>query len=174
MRLAFYGGQTAGIITLLTLLARKQEVAIVIPQDKAVEDLATLFSLEITANTRLNTPHIIKKLKQQVDFLICCHGKTILQKELVQQIRCINLHPCLYKYKGAKPIKRLLEDKNPRASVAAHWMVEKVDAGQVIVEEFIDIQNIESKTESQVYSELYPLYSKIVLMAPEKINISSI
>lgn len=163
MKIAFYGGQTAGVITLLTLLASKQKIIYVIPEDKGIKQIAEYFSLTVTDRQLLDNSEYISKLQSQVDFLICCHGKKILSKKFVTSIRCINLHPCLYAYKGATPIQKLIADKNPKASVAAHWMTEKVDTGKVIVEEFINIENVENKTEAVVYNELYPLYIKVLL-----------
>ncbi len=170
MRIAFYGGQTAGIVVLLSLLADKQNIVYVIPEDDGIKQVAESFFLTVTDRHLLDKSEYISELHSQVDYLVCCHGRKILSKELVSSIRCINLHPCLYAYKGVSPIKRLIADKNPKASVASHWMTEKVDAGKVIVEEFINIENVENKTEAEVYNELYPLYSEVLLKTLKQIS----
>lgn len=63
------------------------------------------------------------------DLLVCVHGKEILTKEILDhpKLGCINVHPCLYKYKGKEPIKRLLEEDENKASVGVHYMSETVD-----------------------------------------------
>ena len=79
------------------------------------------------------------------------------------RLGAINVHPCLFKYKGLHPVRRLLEDGGTRASVGVHRMAEKVDEGEVLIEEFIDIRG--KKSVDEVYNALYPLYSLITLKA---------
>jgi methionyl-tRNA formyltransferase len=57
----------------------------------------------------------------------------------------------------------LLKDKNPKASVGVHYMTERVDAGEVIIEEFVDVSGKETVVE--VYNELYPYYAITLLKA---------
>ncbi|MEK7165970.1 MAG: formyltransferase family protein [Patescibacteria group bacterium] len=171
MKIAFYGGETAGVVALLTLLARKQNVVVIFPQDAKLNLIAEQFKLEQQDKLQLKNPQYIQKLSKKVDLIICCHGRLILPNELVSKVKSINLHPCLYKYKGLRPIRQLIADKNPRASVASHWMIEKIDAGQTIIEEFKKIENIQTKTEADIYNELYPIYVKVLIKTLEKINI---
>lgn len=170
MKVAFYGGQTAGVITLLTLLAEKVDVRFVIAEDEKLQLIAQIFNLELKPKALLGNENYIEVLKNDIDFFICSHGKKILSENLVNKLRCINLHPCLYKYKGARPIKRLIADNNPKASVASHWMTEKIDEGETIVEEFIQIDNVSEKTEADVYNNIYPLYSQVIIKTIEKIS----
>lgn len=162
MQIAFYGGQTAGIVVLLTILAKNHKISFIIPQDNTIRELAVFFKLNILEKENLENPDTISLIKKKSDLFICCHGRKIFSKRFVQNIRCINLHPCLYKYKGANPIARLIKDNNPKASVAAHWMTENIDEGKTIIEKFKKIQSISSKSESEIYDELYPLYSKVL------------
>src|SRR3989304_8840275 len=127
MKIAFYGGQTAGLVTLLALLAQKVDVRFVIAEDENVHKIARNFNLELRPKESLENKKFISILKRDMDFFICCHGKKILSADFVNTLKCINLHPCFYKYKGARPIRRLIKDNNPRISVASHWMSEKVD-----------------------------------------------
>lgn len=170
MKVAFYGGQTAGVVVLLALLAKNKDIRFVIAEDEKVAKLAKIFDLQIKPKKFLDKKNFIKVLKHEVDFLICCHGKKILGVDLVNNLKCINLHPCLYKYKGARPIKRLIEDANPKASVASHWMTGRVDQGKVILEKFKVIHNVKNKTEAEVYNELYPLYLEVISKTLEKLT----
>ena len=170
MRIAFYGGQTAGMISLLSLLGTQHSVRFVFPEDRKVETIAELFKLSILPKKDLNTAATIRLIANSVDLFICCHGKKVLSRAFVTSIRCINLHPCLYLYKGAHPIRRLIADHNPKASVAAHWMTEIVDQGNTIVELFETINNIKNKSEADVYAALYPLYVKTFIMTLQIID----
>ncbi len=170
MRIAFYGGQTAGLVVLLTLLAKDYDIVFVIPEDELINHAAKLFKLKIKSKLFLNKKSFIKELKERVDLLICCHGREILPNELIHNLKCINLHPCLYKYKGARPVMRLIKDKNPKASVGSHWMVSKVDSGSVILEKFKKIKSVQSKTEAEVYNELYPVYVEVIIESLKKLG----
>ena len=170
MKVAFYGGQTAGIVVLLTLLAKRYSVNYVIPEDDGIKNIALGLQLPIYPKNLLNNEKFINNLKNNIDLLICCHGRKILTPQLVNTVKCINIHPCLYKYKGARPIKRLIRDKNPKASVASHYMTEQVDLGKVIIERFINIPGVESKTEAEIYHDLYPLYESVIIETLNKLG----
>lgn len=170
MRIAFYGGQTAGLVVLLALLAKGADIVFVIPEDENIKLIAELFKLKMKSKLFLSNNNFIEKLKKEVDLFICCHGRKILTSELTDNLKCINLHPCLYIYKGSRPIKRLIEDKNQRASIGCHWMVSKVDAGHVILEKFKLIKDVQTKTEAEVYSQLYPLYIDVIISSLKKIG----
>lgn len=170
MRIAFYGGQVAGIITLLTLQGTQHEIQYVFPEDAGVATIAHTLNLPTINKQDLNLEKTIAKLSQNIDLFVCCHGRKIISAPFVQKIRCINLHPCLYKYKGVRPIERLIKDNNSRASVAAHWMVPEVDAGQTIVEKFISIPQVSQKTPADIYALLYPLYVDVLLEALHQIS----
>lgn len=169
MKIAFYGGETVGVITLLALLAQNHYIACVIPEDERVAEVAKIFDIPLKPKKFLESMKFIRRLKKEIDIFICCHGRKILPKSLFESVKCINIHPCLYKYKGVKPVKRLIEDKNPRASVAVHFMTEKIDKGKTIVELFTRIDGVGQMSEIQVYTKLYPLYVKALVKALDKI-----
>ena len=168
MKVVFYGGNQAGVFGLLTLLAERIDVVCVIPEkDGFIESIAKEFNLNIKKPGDINNPDFVLYLKSlNPDFLLCVHGRKIIKKDLLS-LGCVNVHPCLYGYKGVRPIKRLLEDNNTKASVGVHWMTEEVDEGEVIVENF---KEIESKTEIEVYNEIYPLYVKTIIDALRKLK----
>lgn len=47
MRIIFYGGRQAGMVTLLTLLALREKIICVIPVDEIVEEAARNFKLNV-------------------------------------------------------------------------------------------------------------------------------
>ena len=163
MKIIYYGGKQASIVGLLTLLAEGMDVICVIPEkDGILEPLARKLNMNIKNPENINDASFVSYLKSlNPDLLFCVHGRQILKKDMLS-IGCVNVHPCLYKYKGLRPIKKLLEDKNTKASVGVHWMSEKVDEGKIIIENF---KEIKGKTELEVYNELYPLYVETILDA---------
>ena len=167
MKIIFYGGRQAGMVSLLTLLALKEEIVCVIPVDNIVEKTAKRFGLKVRKVKDINNKKFVKYLKSlRPNLFVCCHGRQIFKKDILA-IGCINLHPCLYKYKGANPIERLLKDKEKKASVGVHWMTEEIDRGKVIAEEFFSVSG---KTPIEIYNELYPVYSKVLIKALNKIK----
>lgn len=171
MKVAFYGGQVAGMFVLTGLLAHQNiSVSFVIAQDDIVKQTAQLFHLKLMSLRQLDSPKFIEKLKKSIDVLICCHGRKILQKELTDSIRCINFHPCLYKYKGAYPIKRLLSNKDQKASIGAHIMTERIDRGPRIAEIFTSIDHQKIQSECEAYNQLYPVYLKLLDVVLKKIK----
>lgn len=171
MRIIFYGGRQAGAICLLTLLAREEQVVLVIPQDEIVESIAKEMKLAVFKPKSINSEESEQRLNAlNADLLVCVHGRQIVKKNIlgIPKKGCINAHPCLYKYKGADPIERLLADKETKASVGIHEMTEQVDGGKVIEEIFIDVSDC--KTVVEVYNKLYPVYSMAVNRALDKIG----
>lgn len=168
MKIVFYGGRQAGMLSLLTLLALKHEIVCVIPSDEIVEGVAAQFKLTIKKPLDINERSFVEYLqKLSADLFICCHGRQILKSKLLSILPSINMHPNLYKYKGSRPVERMLEEKISKASVGIHWMTAKVDEGEVIAELFTQIKG---RTPEGVYNELYPLYSKCLSRALENIS----
>ncbi|MFB6182329.1 MAG: formyltransferase family protein [Candidatus Magasanikbacteria bacterium] len=167
MKVLFYGGRQAGMVVLLSLLGLEIDVFSVIPEDDIVSQVASNFDLKTDPVNKINDKSFVDSLKKEnIDLIICCHGRKILDNSMLS-IGAINLHPCLYKYKGKDPIKRLLNDKETKASVGCHWMVEEVDQGGVITEKFIEVSG---DTEVEIYNQLYPLYSEVLVESMNKIK----
>ena len=166
MKVIFYGGQTAGLVVLLGLSAQSDvHIVGVIPQDDILIRVAKILHYKTNDVDKLDDILYIKKLSKTVDAMICCHGRKILKKELTDSIRCINFHPCLYKYKGAFPIKKLLENKDTKASVGAHFMTERIDKGPLIKEIFINLDQKKMNSECEVYIQLYSVYLEVLQKA---------
>lgn len=149
MKILVYAGQIAGVLVMMTI---KPEW--VIPQDDLVKNMALTLGIKLATFDTL----------PECDLYICCHGKKIIK----DTDKWINIHPCLYKYKGAHPVGSLLEDSNDVASVGIHHMTADVDEGEVIVEIF---KKIKSKTVDGVYRELYPVYVQAIKEALKKLDV---
>ncbi|MBI1866255.1 MAG: hypothetical protein HY005_01350 [Candidatus Staskawiczbacteria bacterium] len=168
MKVIFYGGRQAGLINLLATMALGHNVVCVVPVDDIVEQVALKMGLNVRKPKNINLDDFVNYLETlEADLFLCCHGRQIIKSRILKEFKCINFHPCLYKYKGADPIKKLLDEGNKKASVAAHWMAEDIDEGEVIVENF---KEIVSQNEIGVYNELYPLYVQTLVDVFEKIK----
>ena len=160
LTITFMGGRQAGAIGLLTLLAAKCEIACVVAYDKVVSDLAHSFGIPTVES--IKTKKFIDALNSS-DLLVCVHGREIVPSSILKMPRLgsINVHPCLYKYKGADPIGRLLKKKNSMASVGIHYMTDVIDGGKVIAENYIRVDGL--TTTEAVYNALYPVYASVLL-----------
>lgn len=167
MKIFFMGGKQAGCIGLLTMLAKGNSVKGAVMYDEMTSKLAT--ELKIPVFSSIKSPECHGLVKDS-DLLVSVHGREIVPGSVLAMPRlgCINAHPCLYKYKGARPVERMLEDGETRASVGIHRMTEKLDEGEVLSEIFIDVSG--KKTTEEVYNLLYPLYSLSIIKALEKLK----
>jgi methionyl-tRNA formyltransferase len=160
MRAVFMGGRQAGCVGLLTALAFGCEIDALVAYDDQVMMVADLLGL--TARPSISDT---RGALADADLLISVHGRELVPSRLLTLPRLggINVHPCLYAYKGGDPIGRLLADGNTRASVGVHRMTDELDQGEVIVEEFVDVTG--DRTVTEVYNRLYPHYASALYRA---------
>lgn len=162
VKVGFIGARQAGIIGLLAVLSQKVNVLGLVYYEDIIKELACLLGIPIFSSIK---DERFQELLKECDLLISVHGREIVSKKILSLPKYggINAHPCLYKYKGADPIGRLLEDKNEKGSVAVHFMTGSVDEGEVICEQFIDVGRC--STREEIYNKLYPLYAKVIIEA---------
>ncbi len=161
-KITYMGGNQAGIIGALTALSLGNDITAAVSYSNDLTYILHL--LNIKTYDSIKNKQFIDKVKRS-DMLLSVHGREIVKPDLLNasKLGAINIHPYLYKYKGANPVERALKDKEFKASVGAHIMVENVDEGEVLVEEFIDVYP--SKNVEEVYNKLYPYYSIVILKA---------
>src|SRR5437867_5076434 len=100
-------GRTAGCVGLLTALALRHEVLGVVGYDGEVESLAGSLGLEVSTSLKRDA---VRGWLARADLMLCVHGREIVSADLLALPRYggINVHPCLYRYKGADPVGRML------------------------------------------------------------------
>jgi hypothetical protein len=157
MKIVFYGGEKVGMASLLTLLARRNERnydIIVIREDPLIEKIAVIFNLETISFEDIN--------KTSFNLLVCVHGDKLIPKNILDEHldACINIHPCLYKYKGNHPVERYIQNKDMYGSVGCHFMTETPDTGDVLLELFFDTPVLSCCEE--FYMLALPYYVEIV------------
>ncbi len=162
MKIAFMGGKQAGCLGLLTVYAAGHQPTALVAYDDLVQQLADSLSLPCYSSIRDSG---FQDALAHNDLLLSVHGREIVPNRLlaVPPLGGINVHPCLYRYKGADPIGRFLQDGISKASVGIHCMTDKVDEGEVLVEEFVEVEGKE--TVDGVYNALYPYYTTALIKA---------
>jgi methionyl-tRNA formyltransferase len=117
----FYGRTQVGAVVLSYLVAKGFKVK-VIPEDDLIRNLCKYYNLKI-----VNLENMGK-----FDLFICCHGEKIIDEKYLVPDKFINMHSCLWKYKGKDPIGRYIKNKDTNASIESHFLVKDVDMGKVI------------------------------------------
>lgn len=167
LNVCLMAGKQAGVIGILTTLAKNIDILSVV----AYDDMTSMISNELHIPTyqTIHDQRFVQNLGKS-DLLICVHGREIVPPALLSlpKFGCINVHPCLYKYKGGNPIQRLLDENESKASVGVHHMTEEIDKGAVIIEEYADVHGAE--TVENVYNILYPYYALVLSKALDTIE----
>lgn len=153
MKVLYLGGRTAGLVGLLTLLARGYRPD-VISYSEDLSQLVEHYSL------------FWGDIEFRYDLVVSVHGRWIVPSWFLNTLTMggINLHPMLSKFPGKNPIRRALDNGETKFSVGAHRMTDVVDGGEILVEKWIDLPraNELAYTEAEIYANLMPLYSIVL------------
>lgn len=167
LKICFIGAKQTGVVGFLTALAAGNEVLAAVSYSSELKQILNSFFVPVYES--VTSEGFFEKLRQS-DLLLSVHGREIVSLDLLRMPRFggINVHPYLYRYKGADPVGRALSEKNFKASVGIHVMGQTVDVGEVVVEEFTDVSGANSVEE--VYNRLYSYYSRAVFKALDIIS----
>jgi len=162
LKVCFMGGSQAGVIGVLTLASAGHKIIAAVSYFEELSQILKHFKIGLYPS--IKKKKFIESLKKS-DLLVSVHGREIVkQKELsLPRLGCINIHPYLYRYKGADPVGRALKDRCFEGSVGAHMMTENIDSGKVLVEEFVNVSG--AKTVDEIYNKLYPYYPLVLFKA---------
>lgn len=141
----FYGKSQVGLVVLLDLLANGYRVK-VMPNDEIIRSAAKYHRLEITTLDTMG----------DYDLFVSCHGERIIPMRYLENHLAINMHDCLYKYKGQTPIQRYIDHEDTEASIESHHMIAQVDMGPVIDQQFFTTPIC--KTFGEYYNLALPHY----------------
>ena len=113
--------------------------------------------------------HLLKILKFNNIKLICLAGfLKILSKDFIKSFngKIINIHPSLLpRYKGLNTHERVLENNEKFTGCSVHFVNEKLDGGEIILQKKIKIfkkDNVIS-LKNRVLKEEYKLYPKSII-----------
>ncbi|MGB6370556.1 MAG: methionyl-tRNA formyltransferase [Atribacterota bacterium] len=108
-----------------------------------IKKIALDKGLEVFQPENINDEESIKKIKEfNPDIiLVVAYGQILFGHILnIPKIGCINIHGSLLpKYRGAAPINRAIINGEKETGITFMFMKEKVDAGEIIFQEKIDI-----------------------------------
>jgi len=149
MTIVLYANRNTGLVVMSYLVAMGHNV-------KYISDDLDIIEM----GTAYNLTRVVLETMRPFDLFICCHGDKIIEAQYLQEGKMINIHPCLYKYKGHNPIKRYIENGDTEGTVESQYMIEEVDAGEVIEQEFF--KTPVCKTYADFYNIAIPYYLKCI------------
>lgn len=121
-------------------------------------DVARRYDIPIYQPPKINAAEFVTTLRDEIrpDLLISVAASQILKKRVLEvpPLGCINLHSApLPRYQGMMPnFWTMLHDES-EAAVTVHYMVEKLDAGDIIVQLPVPIHPTDSLHDLMVRSK---------------------
>lgn len=150
MKLVFMGTPQFAVPHLKVLAARYDIAAVVTRPDRPagrgrritpppVKEVALELGLSVVQPQKLNDPDFREYIQGLQPDLICvvAYGG-FLPRWLLElpPKECVNVHPSLLpKYRGAAPIQRSLMNGDTETGVTTMYLVEEMDAGDIILQE---------------------------------------
>lgn len=145
-------------IPILKKLSEKYKVVLVVSQpDKRIGRKQILTKTPVkkiaeSLNLEVFQPENIKKeykyiLEKKPDLLITAAYGQILPKELLENVKSINVHASLLpKYRGAAPIEYAIKNGDSETGITIMQMVSKMDAGGIYTQDKIKIKPNDTTT----------------------------
>lgn len=102
-------------------------------------DVARRYDIPIYQPLKINATEFVATLRDEIrpDLLVSVAASQILKKRVLEvpTLGCINLHSApLPRYQGMMPNFWTMVHGEPQAAVTVHYMVEKLDAGDIITQ----------------------------------------
>lgn len=183
MKIVFMGSAEFAIPSLEKLLNSQHEVlfAVSTPDKERgrgrkvtftpLKEFADDNGLEVLTPENLRDESFVNKLKQSQADLFVVVAFRILPKELLQIPKrgSINLHASLLpKYRGAAPIHWALINGEKETGVTTFFLDEKVDTGNIILQEKIKIDDEDNL--GSLYDKLKILGADVLIKTVDKID----
>jgi len=111
----------------------------------SIKELGQRYRLPLLFPRNINEAKFVAELRQNLapDLMISLAASQVLKREIlaVPKWGCINLHSApLPKYQGLMPNFWVMVHQEKSAAVTVHYMVEKLDAGDIILQLPVPIQ----------------------------------
>ena len=124
----------------------------------SARDVARRHGVAVYDPPRVNAPEFVARLRETIrpDLLVSIAASQILRREVldVPRLGCINLHSApLPRYQGMMPNFWTMVHGEPEAAVTVHYMVEKLDAGDIVVQRPVPILPSDSLHDLMVRSK---------------------
>ncbi len=147
LRIVFMGTPEFSLPVLEALIENYQVVGVVTQPDKEVgrhHEIKPTPVKEVALKHKISVfqPQKIKKEYQNIldlkaDLIVTCAYGQMIPKEILEapQYGCINVHASLLpKLRGGAPIHRAIINNEARTGVTIMYMVEKIDAGDILAQ----------------------------------------
>ncbi len=157
MTIVFFGTSEFAVESLVALKNSNHQILCVVTQPDSrrdrghkvhftpIKEKAIELGLKIYQTDSINNSQSIDFLKSlKADIFIVVSFGALLCKDVlsISKFKPINVHPSLLpKYRGAAPIQRTLMNGEKITGVTIMEMVEKLDAGDIIIKKEIDIND---------------------------------
>jgi len=154
MKIVFFGS-SGFAMRILEELAGKEDISLVVTQPDRqkgrdlkitptpVKSKAESLGIKTFQPPRINTKESVEFLKKfNADLFVVVSFGQILSKAVLElpKLYCINIHASLLpKYRGAAPINWAIANGEKETGVTAMKMNEKMDEGDVILEEVVSV-----------------------------------
>jgi methionyl-tRNA formyltransferase len=137
-----------------------------------IKKIALDKGLEVFQPENINDEESIKRMKEfNPDIILVVAYGQILSSHIlnIPKIGCINIHGSLLpKYRGAAPVNRAIINGEKETGITFMFMKEKVDAGEIIFQEKIEI--LADETYGELYYRLSALSASSLSKLLEKIK----
>jgi len=184
LKIIFMGTADFGVQVLEKLADSKEKKLMVVtqpdrPQGRGRKILPTPIKkvgfdkgLEVFQPENINDEESLKRLKgfNPDIILVVAYGQILSSHVLnIPKIGCMNIHGSLLpKYRGAAPINRAIINSEKETGITFMFMNEKIDAGDIIFQEKIDI--FPDETCEELYYRLSALSAESLPKLLEKIK----
>lgn len=121
-------------------------------------ETARRHGIPVHAVDRINSEKFLGILSGQIkpDLIVSIAASQIFKSKILQipRLGCINLHSApLPRYQGMMPNFWAMVNGEKETAVSVHYMVEKIDAGEILVQEPVPIQDDDSLHDLMVRSK---------------------
>lgn len=158
----FYGTADFARLTTRYVWARLANTAnriIRVTRPYSAKDVGRRYRIRCYSPPDINGHPFIRTLRDEIrpDLLVSLAASQIVKKEVLQipSLGCINLHSApLPRYQGMMPNFWTMLSGEPEAAVTVHYMDEKLDSGDIILQRPVPIHSSDSLSELMVRSKL--------------------
>lgn len=115
--------------------------------EEELEDYAKRKEITCFTNVSASKEYYEYLKERNIDLIIVASFHQILKKNLIDlpKLGVINLHPSLLpKYRGPNPLNWVLLNSESKTGVTAHYLTEKIDAGNILKQKEIIISDHET------------------------------
>lgn len=185
LKILFMGTPLFSVNILKGLVNNYDVVGVVTQPDKEVGrkreiKFSPVKELAIENNILVFQPDNIKKeyenlLKLDVDMIVTCAYGQIIPRELLDfpKYGCINVHASLLpKLRGGAPIHKSIINNYPKTGVTIMYMVEKMDAGDIISQ--VETPILKEDNVGTLHDRLSEIGTKLLLETIPKIVLGEI